>query len=127
MSLFRPEVFEHRRFRLRGVVVLTDVTSNWVLVALLVAVTATTSGWIATGRYTRTERVVGRITPDGALTRIVPTRPGVVVRLFVKEGEAVVTGQSLAAIEVAQASQSRANPSAQDLARKIHWGLADVA
>lgn len=115
VSLFRTEVFEARRTRLHGDVILTRSTSSWALLALLMAIVLAAAVWVVAGRYARTEQAMGRIVPDGALTRIMPTRPGVIVKLAVHEGDAVKAGQPLATVLVEQASADRADPVAEDL------------
>ena len=90
-------------------------TSNWVLVGLLISVVGTISGWVAIGHYSRTELVVGWIVPDGAMTRIVPSRPGIVARLSVTEGQRVRPGDPMAAVMVQQGSADRADPLTDDL------------
>ena len=113
--LFRREVFENRRFRLHGDVTLTGATSNWLLIGLLVIAVGLAAFWVTTSHYARTEQVTGRIVPNGAMTRIVPSRPGVVASLAVHEGDTVKVGQPLATVLVEQASASRADPSGEDL------------
>lgn len=115
MSIFRSEVYERRKSRLHGEVILTGAASNWRLVGLLLLIVVFALLWIVTGHYARTERVIGRIVPDGALARIMPSRPGVVIRLAVKEGDAVKAGQLLATVLVQQASSDRADPSGEGL------------
>jgi membrane fusion protein len=113
--LFRHEVFENRRFRLHGDVTLTGATSNWLLIGLLVIAVGLAAFWVTTSHYARTEQVTGRIVPNGAMTRIVPSRPGVVASLAIHEGDIVKAGQPLATVLVEQASASRADPSGEDL------------
>lgn len=115
MSLFRAEVFESRRFRLHGEVMLIRSSSNWLLVCLILTIVMASITWIVTGHYARTEKVVGRIVPDGALTKIVPSRAGVITRLSVHEGDSVKVGQPLVTITVEQGSADRADPTAADL------------
>ena len=115
MSLFRPEVLENRRFRLHGEVTLTGSQSGWALVCLLGVIVASAGAWVTLGHYARTELVIGRIVPDGAMTRIVPPRSGVIVKLAVREGEQVRVGQPLATVYVQQASADRPDPAAEDL------------
>ena len=90
-------------------------TSNWVLVGLLISVVGTISGWVAIGHYSRTELVGGWIVPDGAMTRIGPSRPGIVARLSVTEGQRVRPGDPMAAVMVQQGSADRADPLTDDL------------
>jgi membrane fusion protein len=113
MSLFRPEVFENQRFRLHGDVMLTQSLSVPVLTGLLLSVVGMSGLWIATGQYARTEMAAGRVVPNGSLTRIVPTRAGMVAKLKVREGDVVLAGQALATILVEQASADRADPSTE--------------
>ena len=115
MSLFRHEVYENQRFRLHGDVTLTGTTSNWVLVGLLVGIVVAAGAWVGMGHYARTETAIGYIVPDGTLTRILPTRAGVVTRLGVKEGDLVKAGQPLATVLVAQSSSDRADPAGAEL------------
>lgn len=115
MGLFRSEVYDSQRFRLHGEVMLTRSLSSWLLIALLLGLVATVCVWIVTGHYARTELAVGRIVPDGALIRILPTRPGTIVRLRVHEGDNVKAGQQLATILVAQSSEERSDPTEADL------------
>lgn len=113
-------MFEGRRFRLHGDVMLIGATSNWMLLGLLAAVVTSAGAWIATGRYARTEIATGRIVPDGVMTRILPVRPGVVARLMVREGDVVTAGQSLATIIIPQGSADRADPVTADLGSIDH-------
>lgn len=115
LSLFRPEVFEQRRLRLHGAVILTGTAAGWMLVGLLGVTVGSAGIWLATGHYARTQLVIGRLVPDGAMTRIVPTRPGVVARLDVREGERVHLNQPLATIVIEQGSADRADPVAAGL------------
>lgn len=110
MSLFRPEVFEQRRLRLHGAVILRGATAGRMLIGLLGSTVGAAAIWVSTGHYARTEHVIGRLVPEGAMTRIVPTRPGVVARLAVREGDWVRASQPLATIVVAQGSADRADP-----------------
>lgn len=115
LSLFRPEVFEHRRFRLHGAVILRGAAAGWILIALLGSTVGAAAIWVSTGHYARTELVIGRLVPEGAMTRIVPTRPGVVARLAVREGDRVRVNHPLATIVVEQGSADRADPVAAGL------------
>lgn len=116
MTLFRSQVFKNQHFRLHGDVMLTGSTSNWTLIGLLAVVVGGSGLWIATGHYARTEMVVGRIVPDGAMTRILPSRPGVIARLSVQEGQRVRAGDLIATVVVQHRSADRADPMAEDLA-----------
>jgi len=115
LEIFRPEVYENRKFRLHGDVMITQSLPVSVMVGLLFATIVFAGGWVVTGRYARTELAPGRIVPDGALTRIVPSRAGVVTKLSVHEGDIVAAGQPLATVLVEQASADRADPTAANL------------
>lgn len=101
--------------RLHGAVILTGAAAGWLHIGLLAATVGAAGIWVATGHYARTELVIGRLVPDGAMTRIVPTRPGVVARLAVREGERVQVNQPLATIVIEQGSADRADPVAAGL------------
>lgn len=116
MSLFRAEVFENKRFRLHGEVLLVGARSNWAWVGLLVGIVVSVGVWVSTGHYARTESAIGYVVPDGAMTRILPTRAGVVTSLTVKEGDIVKAGQPLATIVVEQSSSDRVHPATENLA-----------
>lgn len=115
MSLLRPAVFEKNRFRLDRNVMLTRSISSWVLIALFVGGGVASAAVWAAGRYARTEQVIGRIVPAGAMTPIVPTRPGMVTNLAVKEGDYVRLGEPLATVLVEQASADRIDPAGESL------------
>jgi membrane fusion protein len=115
LDLYRSEVFENQRVRLHGDVLLARTASNWTIIGVLVSIVVAALISLSTGQYARTEKAIGRIVPDGAMTRIVPSRAGVVTKLYVREGDAVKSGQPLATVLVAQASSDRADPAGADL------------
>ena len=114
--LFRPEALEHRRHRLDGEVTLTRSMPLSVITGLLVVITATVASWATFGHYSRTETVVGSLTPDGVLSKVYADRPGRLVWLGVKEGDMVRQGQPIATIRTAQDLADGASPDDERLA-----------
>jgi len=97
-SLFRKEVLEHRGERLHGDVHLA-VPLSWQLIGyLLLAALAVALIFLATASYSRVETVAGAIVLDKGVAPIVPSRPGVVTNLSVREGQRVAAGDPLVRI-----------------------------
>jgi membrane fusion protein len=97
-TLFRQEVLEHRAERLHGDVHLA-VPMSWQLIGyLLLAALITAVLLLLSASYARVETATGAIALDTGVVQIVPTRPGVVTALNVREGQAVQAGQPLVSI-----------------------------
>lgn len=94
-DLFRREVLEARRERWLGSVQLSNPRMAWPMTALAVAALLTLAGFLAFGRYTRSERVVGQLVPADGLLSVAAPVSGVVARIRVKEGQAVARDQPL--------------------------------
>lgn len=101
-SLFREEVFEARRMRLEGEVLLSRPLRAHAIVALLVCSVVGLAIWVATGRYARTEIARGMLATDAETAKIVALHPGIVTRLAVADGQTVRKGQLLAVVKVDQ-------------------------
>jgi membrane fusion protein len=115
LGLFRNEVYDQRRTRLHGEVLLTGTSSNWLLVLLITAIVAALVVWVTFAHYARTEAAVGDLVPDGARTDIFPTRAGVVTGLRLREGDPVKAGQPLFTVVVEQASANHSDPAGEDI------------
>lgn len=100
--LYRPEVFEARKSRIYGDVVIRQSTSAWVLGTLFGGLLLLCLVALAFGTYARTETVQGMLVPGGGSAKVLPPRRGIVARVFVREGESVQEGAPLALIRVDQ-------------------------
>lgn len=97
-QLFRAEVVEHRRDRLHGEVTIA-VPFRWQLIGyVLLAALVTACLFLVTASYARVATVAGTIVLDRGVASIVPTRPGIVESLSVREGQHVIAGGLLAQI-----------------------------
>lgn len=95
MSLFREEVFEGRKDRLHGEVVLSQPLSTRVLVATLFAVIALAGVWVTLGTYARVETVPGVLITDIPSAKVMPAQNGTISELDVQEGQRVKAGDRL--------------------------------
>jgi membrane fusion protein len=96
--LFRPEVLAARRDRLHGDISLA-VPLSWQLIGYLLFGALTIAlGFLALATYSRVETISGAIVVDKGIAAIVPTRPGVIADLAVREGQHVHAGDLLARV-----------------------------
>lgn len=98
MSLFREEVFESRKDRLHGEVVLSQPLSTRVLVVVLFLIIAIAGVWISLGTYARVETVPGMLVTDIPSAKVVAVQNGIVTELPVTEGQTVEKGDRLLVI-----------------------------
>lgn len=98
MSLFREEVFESRKDRLHGEVVLSQPLSTRVLVVVLFLIIAIAGVWISLGTYARVETVPGMLVTDIPSAKVVAVQNGIVTELPVSEGQSVEKGDQLLVI-----------------------------
>lgn len=103
-ELFRNEVLQAQRDDKMGKIGLRAPRTGWVFFAIGILSVLIVIWMLVAGRYTRHERVQGTLVPLDGLIAVGPTTPGVVSRVFVREGQAVVAGQKLVEISVAQES-----------------------
>ena len=89
---------DHRADRLQGEVNLA-VPVQWQAIGyLLLAILIIALIFMFSATYSRVATVSGLIVPDKGIAVAVPTRPGIVTQLLVKEGQAVEQGAALARI-----------------------------
>lgn len=89
---------EHRADKLFGDVNLA-IPLRWQAIGyLLLAILMVTLIFLFSSSYARVETVSGLIVPDKGIAIAVPTRPGIVSQLLVKEGQAVEQGEAIARI-----------------------------
>ena len=99
MSLFRSEALEHRQYRLHGEVIVAHRLSTELLVWLIVLIMAGISTWLVLGSYARTEIVRGTLITDQPSAQIIAPTPGLVERLFVRDGSTVRAGAPIGLIK----------------------------
>lgn len=98
MSLFREEVLRNRADRLQGDVSLALPLSWQAIGFLLLAALVVAIGFLSLASYARTETVAGAIVTDRGVAAIVPTRPGIVTDVAVRDGQRVERGMPQASI-----------------------------
>lgn len=114
-ALFRTEVLAARREKLHGDIMVALPTS-WQAIGFLLAfglVAALT--FLALAPYARIEVVSGAVVIDKGTSAIVPSRPGVVDDLRVREGQPVARGQLLATVRAEEDPVSGASMTDQVL------------
>lgn len=98
MKLFREESVTHAMRRLDGDVML-DMGFGWRAVSIvLVAVVLGAAVFAASATYTRSERAVGWLVPEGGLIRATAPDAGIIDALFVGEGDVVPLGRDLVGV-----------------------------
>lgn len=94
-SIFRQEAFDHQRERLSGDVIIA-IPPSWQSLGVLFFVSvAAVLAFLAWADYSRTETVGGTIVPDLGVASVVPTRPGVISHIEVRDGDVVSQGDRL--------------------------------
>lgn len=100
MKLFRDEVFEARKQRLYGEVVLSEPLSTKIMVGALTTVIGIAAIWITQGSYSRVETVPGILVTDQPTSKIYASQPGIVTHLAVVDGSLVKKGDRIAVIKL---------------------------
>ncbi|MGB3455913.1 MAG: HlyD family efflux transporter periplasmic adaptor subunit [Litorimonas sp.] len=117
-ELFRREVVEKQGKKLHGDVVLSSPVTFTTITALIVAIIIGLACVVVFGDYARKERVLGIVTPDKGLSRIVARQPGIIDRVHVEAGDTVTVGDPLFSIRVDQISSS-GSPVAERLIEQL--------
>lgn len=115
-DLFRPEAIEQRRRRLYGDVVIHDGRLSTAFVWGVGLICAMAIAFAATATYPRTEQVRGVVVTSDPSAKILASRPGVVERLYVRNGDWVERGKPLALIGVDVRNASRQGAAHEALA-----------
>lgn len=101
-DLFRQDALALRRNRVQGELSISS-EKGFKKISVIMCVTAiATSGWFLSSHYNRVETVRGIVETDSPTTKILANRPGILEKLFVKEGQSVVKGQTLAIVQIEQ-------------------------
>ncbi len=100
MSLFRSEVFEHRKEKLHGNVHMALPISWQIIGALLFAIIVIAAIFLSLASYSRIETVAGIITPTGGISQITSARTRVITDIKINDGQDVDAGHVLIEIDV---------------------------
>ena len=95
LPLFRKEAVDHQGERLYGELVLAQPVSYWIITVFLVAVTSAACWFLATGSYTKKEKVPGIIVPREGIVTVYPPQAGILTKLNISEGMAVDESEEL--------------------------------
>lgn len=94
-DLFRREVVEARRSDWLGGIHLVRTRLAWPMAAVAILAIVAIAGLLVFGSITRKVRAEGALVPADGLLDLAAARPGVVAKVFVREGEAVRAGDAL--------------------------------
>lgn len=98
-SLFRTEVLDSDGKRAFGDVLLVYPVSNYVMLALALALAATLGIFAFVGQYTRHASVAGVLEPSQGVVKLYAVQSGVLKALNVQEGQLVRKGEVLLVFE----------------------------
>lgn len=113
MSLFRKEAVSHQSERLVGAVTLVQPLSIKLTVFILVSIAIAIIAFLFTAEYSRKETVRGFLMPNKGVIKSYIRQGGTIEKLWVKEGDIVTKGQSLATILVQQSNSEGVDLSTQ--------------
>jgi membrane fusion protein len=68
--------------------------------------------FLSLASYSRVETVTGVVNPDTGVANILPTRPGVIASLFVRDGQNIAAGAELASIRAEEDGAAAQSPAA---------------
>jgi hypothetical protein len=102
MSLFRKEAVSHQSERLTGAITLDQPLSLKLTVLILVSVAAAIIAFLFSAEYSRKETVRGFLMPNKGVIKSFAHQGGTIEKLWVKEGDNVVKGQTLVTLVVQQ-------------------------
>src|SRR5665213_237259 len=105
-TLFRSEVRAHAENSWLGRIVLIRPPSFTFLTACALAMMACLAGFFMLGQYTSKARVTGMIAPVRGVVKVLAQQSGVVVGIFVAEGDAVTHETSLLVLGDARSSRT---------------------
>lgn len=97
-ELFRQEVVRARSERLQGAVSIVTPISWQIVGYLLLTAMVATAVFLASASYARIETVSGQIALDRGVATLLPSRSGMIDRIFVREGQQVTRGSAMFAI-----------------------------
>lgn len=95
-SLFRPEALSHQQQRLFGDISLAQPVSLYLIALSLAGIFFLLMTFLLSAEHHRKERIRGYLAPSKGMLHVFAKRDGVVKEVFVKEGDLVVEGDTLA-------------------------------
>ncbi len=98
MSLFRKEAVTHQSQRLAGSISLAQPLSINFTVSALAIVAICIIAFLFSAQYSRKETVRGFLKPNKGVIKTFAQQGGTVENLYVKEGDSVVKGQTIASV-----------------------------
>ena len=113
MNLFRREAVAHQSERLTGAITLAQPLSIKVTTLILVAVATAIIVFLFSAEYSRKETVRGFLMPSKGVIKSYANQAGTIEKIWVKEGDKVTKGQSLATILVQQSNSEGVDLSTQ--------------
>ncbi|WP_440876481.1 HlyD family efflux transporter periplasmic adaptor subunit [Thalassotalea sp. PLHSN55] len=119
MSLFRKEAVSHQSERLTGAITLAQPLSIKLTVLILVSVAVVIIAFLFSAEYSRKETVRGFLMPNKGVIKSFANQGGTIEKLWVREGDKVLKGQSLATLLVQQSNSEGIDLSTQ-LAEQIN-------
>ncbi|MCM2566138.1 HlyD family secretion protein [Janthinobacterium kumbetense] len=102
LPLFRPEVHLSRSSQWAGAISLAQPVSRWLVAGIAFIVGLLLILFISFGSFTKKNRVVGIIVPQGGSLGIAALAAGVLTKNFVKEGQHVQIGDPLFELSTAR-------------------------
>lgn len=115
MSLFRKEAVSHQSERLTGAITLAQPLSIKLTVLILVSVAVAVAiiTFLFSAEYSHKETVRGFLIPNKGVIKSFANQSGSIEKLWIKEGDKVTKGQSLATLLVQQSNNEGIDLSAQ--------------
>ena len=113
MSLFRKEAVSHQSKRLTGAITLAQPLSIKLTVLILISVAVSIIAFLFNAEYSRKETVRGFLMPNKGVIKSFANQGGTIDKLWVKEGDNIIKGQSLVTIIVQQNNSNGVDLSTQ--------------
>lgn len=99
-DLFRKEVLDKQGQKLFGDIILASPISHMAMTGLLAIIITGLIAFAIIGEYSRKERVVGFLTPDKGLIRVLPRQAGVIENVDIRIGDRVAKGETLFSVKL---------------------------
>jgi membrane fusion protein len=102
--LFRSQVLAERKTQWLGTVLIKPRPSHRLFAAFAMSATAAILALLFFANYAKKAHVSGWLVPEQGMVRVFASQPGVMTKVFVKEGDQVRKGQSLLILSTEQQS-----------------------